>query len=223
MARVIFFDLDDTLIDIGSAWVRCIDAYLTQHVPDCPPDRRAAFLDRIAERASVLGLGRDEFAWKLSRKFPEIGRAVPEIAADLAARLPRHIEPDVEVNSLLYELAGRYTTAIISNGSGRSQRDKLARSQLAHAAGRVFISGELGLHIPGLFRVALAWARAEPEAGLMVSKHAFWDIFVARRLGMQTCLVGPSNSFMDRIESTLRIAHVTDLLSVLERSASLLG
>ncbi len=56
--------------------------------------------------------------------------------------------------------ASRYRTAVVSNGSGRVQRAKLASLGLSGTFGRVFLSGECGTAKPGpaLFPRALCWA-----------------------------------------------------------------
>ena len=171
MIRAIFFDLDGTLIDRAQTWLRCLEGFLASHPRVFPPEVRAGLLRDIANEGDSPYMDRRLLARVIARSYAQVAMSPAAVAADLAARLPGYVEPDPAVLRMLGDLSAHYTTAILSNGSRRVQRAKIARADLKGAVGRVFISGELGVRKPdvAIFRRALDWAgvvgRRGPDRG----------------------------------------------------------
>jgi putative hydrolase of the HAD superfamily len=197
MILAIFFDLDGTLIDRAGAHRRyCLD--LMARRPDVfPPGRGRADLDALVARADDPNWDRLAFARRAASSFPALGLAAPEIARDHAARLAGFVEPDPAVAGLLSALAGRYRVAVVTDGSGRVQRAKLARLGLGAATPRAFVSGEIGLAKPDPvpFRTALAWAGCRPEEALFVGDDPGRDIAGASGVGMASCWVSAGRPY----------------------------
>ncbi|MGE3819262.1 MAG: HAD family hydrolase [Isosphaeraceae bacterium] len=192
MIRAIFFDLDGTLIERGALWLRCIEGFLNDHRATGESIPFASFVSLIPEITQRQDLDRRDVARLLADSYPGLGLSVAQIAADFNVRLPRCVEPNPPVLRMLADLSTRYVTAIVTNGSARMQRAKLARAGLDGTVGRVFISGDLGSRKPdaGIFQRALSWSRVPPDEALMVGDDSYEDIHGASRAGLRTCRVG---------------------------------
>ena len=197
MILAIFFDLDGTLIDrAGAHRGYCLDL-MTRRPDAFPPGRSQADLDALIEGADDPGWDRRAFARRAAACFPSLGLSAPEIARDHAARLAGFVEPDADVAALLAALAGRYRVAIVTDGSGRVQRAKLARLGLGAATPRSFVSGDLGVAkpAPAPFRVALDWAACRAGEALFVGDDPWRDIAGAAGVGMATCWVSAGRAY----------------------------
>ncbi len=186
MIRAIFFDLDDTLVDRASAHRRyCLD--LLDRRPDIFRD---ADLEKLAGDADDPSWDRKAFSRRVALAFPGLGLTAEEVSRDHASRLSAFVDPDPEVVRLLERLASRYRLAVVSNGSSRVQRAKLARLGLGAATPRAFLSGELGVAKPDPrpFRLALEWAGCGSDESLMVGDDPVRDVAGAAGVGIADLL-----------------------------------
>jgi putative hydrolase of the HAD superfamily len=216
LIRAIFFDLDGTLIDRAHAWLRCAKGFLASHPGVFPPAVRDGLLRDFANEGDSPYLDRRLVARVIARSYPELGMSPAAIEADLAARLPGCIEPAPDVLRMLGELSAHHATAILSNGSRRVQRAKIARAGLGAAVGCIFISGELGVRKPdaAIFHRALAWAGVAADEALIVGDHPYDDIRGGQQAGLRTCAVGARYA-RDWPRPDFKIDHVLDLPGVL--------
>ncbi|MBX9640294.1 MAG: HAD family hydrolase, partial [Thermoleophilia bacterium] len=170
MIRAIVFDLDGTLIPRGAVWLRCLEGFLLDHRDAAEDVPVATFHVLASQIVAQPDIDRRDVARILALSYPGLGMTQAQVLADLDQRLPRCIVPDPAVQRLLAGLADRYTTAILTNGSSRMQRAKLQSAGLVGAAGRVFISGDLGVRKPDprSFEAVTRWAGVEPGEALMV-------------------------------------------------------
>lgn len=178
MAKALLFDLDNTLIDRDRAWREVLDL----RCPDLSPALRAEVL-----RADESGRRprRDYVRW-LERHAPEV--IPPGGWRTHAERIAARVRAYPEVAAALPRLQARCLTALVSNGSGPIQREKLARAGLERAFEVVVISGEVGADKPAArpFRRALEALGVSPEEAWFVGDHPVADIGGAAALGMTT-------------------------------------
>ena len=191
MIRAVFFDLDGTLFDRASARRR-YGLNLVHRRPEAfPSGRDVVDLLDMAGREADPGEDRRAFGRRIAVRFPGLGMTGAEVANDLGGRIAGFVRPDPRIARLLADLSRRHRLAIVSNGSGRVQRAKLARLGLGDATPRAFISGEVGVAKPepALFESALAWADSMASEALFVGDDPVRDIAGASAIGMATCWI----------------------------------
>ncbi len=205
----ILFDLDDTLISphlhrtvfwndaIAGAWrddpsgerplpgdldrlVEAVDR-AARHFWSDPVRHRHGRLDLATTRLRILdaGLGRDD-------RFPAALRG--EIA-DRCGRLMHaatRLFPDA-IATLEALNAEGVRLALVTNGAGAVQREKIERFALARHFRHVQIEGEAGVGKPEpeAYRRALAALDARPEETWMVGDNLEWEVAAPQRLGIR--------------------------------------
>ena len=193
---MIFFDIDDTLVDHEKAQFVAAAAFQKRHAERFP-EPTEAFLRRwhaLAEKhfqryvdglTTEQGKRRD----RLRELFGEID--MPDAQADeIFSHFMRGYEDNWEafpdVVECLERLKGR-PLGIISNGGPSQQRDKLVRTQLASYFSVVVISGEAGVAKPnpGIFAFAAGQAKADPKTCVYVGDRRETDAIAATRAGFR--------------------------------------
>lgn len=218
MIRAIFFDLDGTLIDLAAAHrLYCLD-FMARYPKVFRPIHSTRDMLALEGQAVDANWERRRFSRMVASRFPGVGLKSSEIAADYAWRLPAFVQPDPSVAPLLKGLIGRYRLAIVSNGSSRNQRAKLASLGVGRTGPRAFISGELGVAKPdpALFRKAIEWVDCAPHETLFVGDDPIRDIAGASAVGMATCWVSSGRRYpLGLPAADLTIIRVADLAEVL--------
>jgi HAD superfamily hydrolase (TIGR01549 family) len=200
--RVVLFDLDDTLIDTRSS-LQAARAATCRLAFECYPGLtevciREAY-DTVAQEFSRRReAGRLSFAttrdthlrrWTeiLARCGVESTHAAALADYDYTCRLENYrLCP--EVPEVLPQLASSYRLALLTNGLGDLQRQKIAAFALEQWIPTAWISGEVGIRKPdpGIFWHALAQLECEPEDAVMVGDSLRHDIAGAAALGIRT-------------------------------------
>ena len=203
--RAVFFDLDDTLIDRGAAlgrWLRDRCARRGLATPD------AADLLRVRDRAAICRA--------LVARAPAIADTADALELDLIERLATFVEPHAGVFELLARVGERHRIAIVSDGSARMQRAKLAAAELDELP--AFLSGDLGFEKPDrrVFEYALRWAGCAPADALFVGDDPTRDVAGAAAAGMRTAWIAHGRAFPSSLPAPdFTLASVLELPRVL--------
>ncbi|SET25673.1 HAD family hydrolase [Stigmatella erecta] len=221
--RAVFFDLDDTLIDRTGAFARYVDGLIARYPSAFPPSRRAALVSDIHAWDRRGGSDRSVFCRQVTAACPGLGLTPEALWEDMSSRLPLLVVPDDGVCAWLERLTATRPVALVSNGSGRVQRTKLARARLSALLPDVFLSGEVGAEKPDprIFQAALARVDRAPGEVLHVGDDPERDIAGAARLGLATCWVShgrewpqalpPPTFTVERIPA--RIQNIAEVLA----------
>ncbi|MDC0709633.1 HAD family hydrolase [Stigmatella sp. ncwal1] len=222
--RAVFFDLDDTLIDRAGAFARYVEGLIERHPAAFPPLHRAEQLARIHAWDQRGAADRASFCLRVTAAFPALGFTPEALWEDMSSRLPRLVGPDEGVCEWMGSLTARQSVAVVSNGSGRVQRTKLAQARLTELLPDVFLSGEVGAAKPDprLFQAALARVGRAPGEVLHVGDDPERDIAGAARLGLATCWVSHGREWPRELPPpTFTVERITtrvqDIAGVLAR------
>ncbi|ATB37132.1 haloacid dehalogenase [Cystobacter fuscus] len=216
--RAVFFDLDDTLIDRAGAFARYLEDLLSRHPAAFPPERRdqdVATLHALDARGSTE---RTLFFRQVTLAFPGLSLSAEALWEDFAHRLPSFIQPQPGIRPLVEWVKSRFMVAVVSNGSSRMQRAKLARAGLEDVLPDVFLSGEVGASKPDprIFTAALAHVGCAPAEVLHVGDDPVRDIAGATRVGMASCWISGGRDWPNELPPpTLTVSRVDELLQVL--------
>jgi putative hydrolase of the HAD superfamily len=216
--RAVFFDLDDTLIDRAGAFERYIEDLISRYPAAFPLERRDEDLATLHALDRRGYTDRAIFCRQVIMAFPGLGVPAEVLWEDFATRLPCFILPQPEVRELVKWVKTRWKVAVVSNGSSRVQRAKLARAGLADVLPDVFLSGEVGAWKPDprIFAAALVHVGCEPAEVLHVGDDPMRDIAGAARVGMASCWIsGGRNWPVEQHLPTFIISRVEELPQVL--------
>lgn len=217
--RALFFDLDDTLIDRAGAFERYLDDLRARHPDVFPGERRAEDLARLHALDGRGYTDRTHFCRQVTLAYPALPLGVEALWEDFAQRLPGFIQPQPGILALVQGLKARWPVAVVSNGSSRMQRAKLARAGLSETLSDVFLSGEVGASKPDprLFTAALAHVGHPPAEVLHVGDDPMRDIAGAAGVGMATCWISGGRDWPEGLPPpTFTLNHAEELLQVLK-------
>ncbi len=205
LPRAILFDLDDTLIRAYAqpeeAWRRLLhifSAHLDAH--DEPAIERVR--SAIMEEARAFWQDQTAAArWRLDipgarrlsvrRGLARLGyrdEALADRIADAFTELRRQeyrLYPDAHATVDALRQAG-VRLALVTNGAAETQRDKIARFDLAHRFDHIQIEGEFGQGKPELavYRHALERLGCDACDAWMVGDNYEWEVVAPQKLGM---------------------------------------
>lgn len=218
MPVAVLMDLDNTLIDRSAAHLRYCRQFAERHLADWPPSDKHQAVREMVERDHFGYTPRDDYFQWMADRFGRGTLGPEELWQDYQSRLPLSFSVNQAVCDLLGRLSRWYRLAIVSNGSSRNQRSKLARTGLAGLCSQVVISGEVGLEKPhpAIFQLALSSLGCEAGDALFVGDDPHGDIAGAAQVGMQTCWIrlGRSDGELS-VPPTFQIETILELEEVL--------
>lgn len=201
LPRAMLIDLDDTLLDTTPSsdrlWREVVDEFADEigHTPTAinraldaarewywadPKRNQAGRLDLERSRLEVvhsalkrLGIDRHDLAERFAEAYSD--------------RRVGAMQPFPGVLDALRELKRRgVKLALLTNGMGASQRDKVDRFELEPLFDAVFIEGEVGLGKPDpeLFQQALDKLGVTADQAWVIGDNLDWEVAAPQRMGM---------------------------------------
>lgn len=189
---IVFFDIDDTLLDHTSAERRAAGELARRLVPNERPEAFAHRWHEAAERHFARFLaGELSFQDQRRERMRDLfGATVTDSEADrlFDTYLAAYEASWSLFSDVLECLSGCATMqlGIISNGDAGQQRRKLGVTGIARFFGRVLVSGECGLSKPDsmIFELACSAVRSHPRDTVYVGDRLEDDARAAQRAGM---------------------------------------
>lgn len=200
--RVIFFDLDDTLISAygkpREAWSEAVEAVSDRLAGRDPaqvtealmassrafwsdPERHRIWRQKLkASRRETVRLGLAELGLEDDDLAAEIGDAYSALRDRMMSLFP-------EAHETLDRLrAAGLRLALVTNGAGEVQRRKIDRFDLEGRFERILIEGEFGAGKPepAVYRHLLAHFAVAPEEVWMVGDNLEWEVAAPQRHGI---------------------------------------
>lgn len=204
--QAILVDLDDTIIDLGSAeaaW-RAVCESAAQEVDGLDAAALYAAIARIREwfwsdperhrqgRADLRAASRGIVHQALS----SLGHDRPELATIVADTYRDFRNGAIRVFPGAVETLERLRTAgirlgLVTNGSAAAQRAKIERFNLARHFEHVLIEGEFGCGKPDtrVYVAAMEALRSQPDTTWSVGDNLEWEVAAPQRLGLYTVWV----------------------------------
>ncbi len=213
----VLFDLDDTLIDRGSAFRR-----LAGKLYDAEPAIRNSHTRneavRLIEEFDKGGYSAKPYWWYVRERWPEIKRSDPEFTTWHEVTFPWCFEASQGVLRLLDDMdRANLQWGIITNG-GPIQRRKIAACGLGDRARCVVVSSEVGIAKPDsvIFEDGLKRLGVSASSALFAGDNPYTDIAGAHAVGMKTAWVRMGRDYpQDAPRPDYTIERVTDLRPLL--------
>ncbi len=215
-ARGVFFDLYGTLLIYGDMkqawadWLCLLHSGLKKHGLTAPLDEFAFKCDGFFSWDVPLSGddGITVYERRLLRLCHAVGVTCPADAlrdmADVSAdSWQRHLRLDPEAISVLKQLHGQFSMALISNyDHPRALRAYLSKLGLDDCFSTVLISAEVGIDKPdpAIFKLALESEKLGPSETVFVGDMAI-DVDGARAAGMQPILIRRDEHVSDALTS----------------------
>ena len=237
--KAILLDLDDTILAFESLKEKCWNDVAKIYISSLggvPPDD---FVQTVMKHSewfwSDAARGRE---WRqdlsaarlkiLARAMEELGifdEVVSEkIASSYSKLRTEMIEPIPGAIDTLVTLKGKgIKTALITNGSSESQRQKIERFDLEKYFDEILIEGEQGYGKPDerIYRKALSSLRVEAEESWMVGDNIVWDVLAPQKIGVRGVWVDYRNQgFRSRNGNRpfLSIHNLPEIIGHLDRA-----
>lgn len=212
----VFFDLDNTLISRDASFKEILPTWLKSNVPELHEAEYGSHVVQIMLNDRSGFCDRDEFALWIQRKYKLEALSRQQIISDFASAIAANIKRNFEVIEFVFSLRKRYALGIISNGSGRTQRQKLNKAGLQKSfdADKIYIEGETGIAKPdpAMFLLPFQQHRIFPEDTLFIGDHPIDDIGGASRAGMKTCWIKGQQDTSDlAVSPDVIVASIDDL------------
>ncbi len=191
MIEVVFFDLDDTIVDTTKlaemARRNAIENMVRHGLPVDFDTAYGELLELINEYGSNFGRHFDYLLRRLD--LPNNPKWVAAGVISYHNTKFAYLRTVRGVRRLLLKLQkDGYRLAIITDGDPIKQWEKILRLELDPYFDEVFISDSLGVKKPHpkIFRKAIRKMGVEPEKALMVGDRLYSDIYGAKNVGMRT-------------------------------------
>jgi putative hydrolase of the HAD superfamily len=200
--KAILFDLDDTILDTTLSadrlWLRA-----AEHFAERAGVERSAFDEKMEvsrvwfwsdparNKAGRMDLYQAR-AGCVEHALEELGRPDAELAQEIATwftkrRIPEMRPFDGAVEALKKLKDAGVRMALISNGKGETQRDKVIRFGLEPFFDCILLEGEFGIGKPDrrIFDHALNELGVKAQDTWMVGDNLDWEIAAPQKLGMK--------------------------------------
>jgi len=198
LPRAVLVDLDDTIVD-GSAVVDCWEVACGCCAPLADPRTVLAEILRLRDWFWSDPERHRQGRLDLSAARRQIAKmALVNVGCDdagLAARIAERYDDCRDARTVLFPGAVDALTwlrasgcrlALLTNGAGGTQRQKIARFQLEPLFDLILVEGELGFGKPDerIYRLALTGLAAAPRDTWMVGDNLEWDVGQPQKLGI---------------------------------------
>lgn len=228
--KVIFFDLDETLLDTSGCRPPAVEASFRVAVGAYPwleleAWRRAS--EEVKAEMHDLWLNSPNSGAELLREgsyriLLKLGIDNRDVATQASQAYYRtwvsQLKLFPEVREVLAALRGRFRLGVISNGPSDLQRYKLRLFDLEREFDPIVISGEVGVAKPDsrIFRYALERAGVSASEALYVGDSPTYDIAGAKGVGMKMIWVNRGGCAPEslEIEPDWVVQNLTEILKL---------
>ena len=214
----ILFDLDNTLLDRESVFLRVAHRFYDVHLKANASVTRAEAVEKMVEWDADGYVNREVMLAQWLEEWPCTGLRMKSLFKWYQPEMQRQVRPDLEVNAFLVRLNERGVPwGIVTNGRS-SQHDKCRAAGLDRLAPFIIVSEEAGYRKPdpAIFRDALARTGIEvPDQVMFVGDNPEADIDGAKRFGMKAAWIRRGRRYPAGLQPPdHEIDHVLELPSI---------
>ena len=207
--RGLFFDLDNTLIDMQ----RPFDRWLSSVAPNLNDEQKSR-----AQRRNQMGYSdRLRLCRWLVDTF-ELKMTPDALWHDMRSRISDYVEPNPAVLPMLERYREQFEIALVTNGGSENQRAKIDAAGLASVfeSERIFVSGELPFEKPDaeIFAHVCETVGVEAEQCWFVGDHPNHDARASRQFGLTAIWVSHGRSW-EKASQPETIVTIEDLPTVI--------
>ena len=202
LPRALLLDLDDTILDdtgsVISSWRDACVAHRST-MNGLEPETLFAAIDRVREwywsDPERHRIGRLELAWArgevvrlaladLGVDDADLARRIGDTYHAMRDKAMKLFDDAIPTVEWLRERGCKL--ALLTNGGGKAQRDKIDRFGLANLFDTILVEGEVGFGKPDprIYARALAELAINPEDAWMVGDNLEWDVAGPQREGI---------------------------------------
>ena len=227
MKKVIFFDLDDTLINSRYAEYNAISEFRRNNKFDNITDGDfCKTWKEITERLYNQYL-RGDFSFEEQRirriieTFSFYGRKIS--IEDAKEKFEEYLKI-YEKNWILFDdtidvlekLKLKYKLAVISNGDGKQQMDKIVQTGIKKYFQEIIISSEIGSAKPNkkIFEVSCERMNALPEECIMIGDKFHVDIEGAINAGLMGIWIDRKNEDLEYKYKIKKLSEISKFLNI---------
>ena len=207
MIKVIFFDIDDTILNSKRAEFNstCKFKRINNCFANVDDEEFAKMWRKITEEVYERYLKKEiSFEEQRISRIQKIYEMYGlEISKDLAREKFKDYQKVYEENWIVFEdtvevlnkVKDRYKLGIISNGDGKQQKRKLEHTGITKYFTKIIISGDVGASKPDrrIFEIACERMGVKPEESIMVGDKYKTDIEGALNAGLNAIWVNRKN------------------------------
>lgn len=206
--KILFFDLDNTLIDRDRAFSLWLQDFHFQVRGELMSDSMLSKLMAIdnhgmESRGELWQAVIDRFGLNLNPG---------DLQFKLNRELAKFVTEDEKVISMLARLKKFYDLQLVTDGSSINQRQKIKASGCESYFSAIYISEEMGKSKPLLFEQIKKKITCSPEECLMTGDNYEADILGAQKEGFKTCFLGEQKADIN----ISRISELEDALCLLK-------
>lgn len=194
MATAVCFDLDGTVTRLTKPYDSLLDGTFETCIGHVDPAWKAHYNEQFFEGFDAIDSDPYQQAMIDVCETFDLSADPMTLADEQLEREFAATAVNDETHDLLTTLSSRHPLGIITNGVGRVQREKLARTNLSDLFDAVVVSYEVGAHKPDGRIFDTARARLDADRYVMVGDDYTADIVGAREAGFETIHIHSEDS-----------------------------
>lgn len=209
---VIYFDLDNTLINRDAAFLTCMQAFFDENIPTHYFKNEEFKIKKVDQFGYTA---REEFVEWFIQYYQPKGWDETNFWDYLHANISDFVRPiQPALRTLLLRLQKQYKIGLLSNGSVSNQSRKIRKAQLdtIFPTETIHISQQYKLSKPDvrLFELIVEQSQVQPQQLLYVGDDPINDIKGAAKAGLKTAWISHQREWLHNLKPDFVFENILD-------------